>query len=323
MSFSKDGRNGKRMKKKIICSILSACTALSMTACATGYPAGASGLQDKETEKVSEESDAAIGGAATDLSDVNIAPPGEGFAFEGTYTSDRCRITFTKGADKTVNVKIGWSSSFNESVEWTMSGEYDSEAYSIKYENCVKKDVVYKAENEIDKEETLYTDGTGTFLFSLSGDSVTWTDKKEDVAQGKIFQIQKGESETVTSGSSSGDANFYDSFTAMDKVSLERIALDVKKAYLAEDWDSLKSLVRYPIEICGVSIEDEASFVKYMKDKKVTPEDRKAMEDEDCCDMFTNGQGLCMGVGEVWLLDTSYFTDKTPEIKIISINGVK
>ena len=60
-----------------------------------------------------------------------------------------------------------------------------------------------------------------------------------------------------------------------------------------------------------------------MKDKKVNPDDRKAMEDEDCHDMFFNGQGLCLGSGEVWLLDTSYFTDKTPEIKIISINGVK
>ena len=96
-----------------------------------------------------------------------------------------------------VNIKAGWSGSYNEAEDWTMTGTYDSASYCIEYSDCVKKDVVYKAADEVEKEDTIYSDGTGTFLFSISGDSVTWTDKKEDVANGKIFQLDKDSSTAV------------------------------------------------------------------------------------------------------------------------------
>lgn len=313
------------MKKKIICSILSACTVLSMTACASANAGGAAGTPDKENEKAaSDTSDAIIGGVTPGISDITVAQPGEDFSFEGTYYSDRCHITFSKGTDKTVNVQIGWASRYNESLEWTMSGEYDSEAYCIQYEDCVKKNVLYKAENEVEKEETLYTDGTGTFLFSLSGDSVTWTDKKEDVAQGRIFALYK-ESDDIntTIQSGTGDETYYQAFSAMDKSSIEETADKIRKAYLAEDWDSLKELVAYPVMINGAAVENEETFIKYMKDKKVSSDARKAMEEENCRDMFYNGQGLCMGSGQVWLLDPSYMTDETPVIKIKTIQGLE
>ena len=311
------------MKKKIICSILSACTVLSMTACASTNAGGAAGAPEKE-KAASDISDSIVGGVTPGISDVTIAPPGEDFSFEGTYYSDRCHITFSKGTDKTVNVKIGWASRYNESLEWTMSGEYDSEAYCIQYENCVKKNVIYKAENEVDKEETLYTDGTGTFLFSLSGDSVTWTDKKEDVAQGRIFELYKESDDgNTTTQSGTGDETYYSGFSAMDKASIEENADKIRKAYLAEDWDSLKGLVIYPVTINGATVENEETFIKYMKDKKVSSDSRKAMEEENCHDMFYNGQGLCLGSGQVWLLDPSYMTDETPVIKIKTIQGLE
>ncbi|PWJ68628.1 hypothetical protein B0O40_2352 [Ruminococcaceae bacterium R-25] len=310
------------MNKKIICSILSACTVLSMTACASANAGGAAGAPDKE-KAASDISDSIVGGVTPGISDVTIAQPGEDFSFEGTYYSDRCHITFSKGTDKTVNVKIGWASRYNESLEWTMSGEYDSESYCIQYENCVKKNVIYKAENEVDKEETLYTDGTGTFLFSLSGDSVTWTDKKEDVAQGRIFALYKESDGNTATQFGTGDEEYYRGFSAMDKTSIEETADKIRKAYLAEDWDSLKGFVIYPVTINGATVENEETFIKYMKDKKVSSDSRKAMEEENCHDMFYNGQGLCMGSGQVWLLDPSYMTDETPVIKIKTIQGLE
>ena len=294
-----------------------------MTACASTNAGGAAGAPEKE-KAASDISDSIVGGVTPGISDVTIAPPGEDFSFEGTYYSDRCHITFSKGTDKTVNVKIGWASRYNESLEWTMSGEYDSEAYCIQYEDCVKKNVIYKAENEVDKEETLYTDGTGTFLFSLSGDSVTWTDKKEDVAQGRIFELYKESDDgNLTTQSGTGNETYYSGFSAMDKASIEEAADKIRKAYLAEDWDSLKGLVIYPVTINGATVENEETFIKYMKDKKVSSDSRKAMEEENCHDMFYNGQGLCLGSGQVWLLDPSYMTDETPVIKIKTIQGLE
>ena len=35
--------------------------------------------------------------------------------------------------------------------------------------------------------------------------------------------------------------------------------------------------------------------------------------DEDCLDMFVNGQGICMGSGQVWLNDPNYMTDAEPQ----------
>jgi hypothetical protein len=109
----------------------------------------------------------------------------------------------------------------------------------------------------------------------------------------------------------------------MSKSEIEQTADSIRKAYLDEDWESLKSLIAYPVMINGTAIENEEKFLKVMKNKKISSDSRKAMEEEDCRDMFYNGQGLCLGSGQVWLIDPSYMTDETPVIKIKTIQGLK
>lgn len=329
------------MKKKLISAVLSACTLLSMTACATNGQAGISGASDDAGKTESQESEMPVSEDNL-VPDVSISMPGEPFKFEGKYYSDRCYISFEKGEGDKVNIKAGWSGSYNMAEEWTMTGTYDSASYCIEYTDCVKKDVVYKDVNEVEKEDTIYSDGTGTFLFSISGDSVTWTDKKEDVANGKIFQLDKESSNAPVEDTNkdankaankdtskdaskdvnSGDKDFYRVFTDMDKDSVEKIAAEVRDLYLAEDWEGLKKYIKYPVNVRGVIAEDEAAYDKAIKGKKVTAEDRKAMEDEDCKDMFSNSHGLCFGSGEIWMQDGSALTDGTPEIHIITISGI-
>ena len=41
-----------------------------------------------------------------------------------------------------------------------------------------------------------------------------------------------------------------------------------------------------------------------------------------CLDMFVNGQGICMGSGQVWLNDPNYMTDAEPQLQIIAISGI-
>ena len=59
-----------------------------------------------------------------------------------------------------------------------------------------------------------------------------------------------------------------------------------------------------------------------MLDKTIDESDRQAMDEESTLDMFANGQGICMGSGQVWLNDPNYMTDKAPELKIIAISGI-
>ena len=120
----------------------------------------------------------------------------------------------------------------------------------------------------------------------------------------------------------SGDPAYYSAVTAMDKDSVEEIAAYVRAAYLDEDWASLTKLIRYPVLVNGTPLEDEAAFLGYMNDRTVHESDRAEMERENCRDMFFNGQGICMGAGEVWLLDPNYMTDGDPQLLIIAFTGI-
>ena len=72
----------------------------------------------------------------------------------------------------------------------------------------------------------------------------------------------------------------------------------------------------------SIAVENEAEYLKIMKGKKLSDDSRKVMEEETCKAMFYNGQGLCLGSGQVGLIDPAYMTDKTPEIKIKTIQGI-
>jgi hypothetical protein len=311
------------MKKKIIATVVTACTLMSMTACtSTGTGNSVTGNSESQTEV----SDSNVS-SAEDSSDTTAAGSDEtnaGFAYTGTYYGDRCQMILESDGQSKVKIKARWAGSAKEFSEWTMTGDYDKETNMITYTDGVKKDVTYSDETTIDKENTVYSDGTGTLIFSTSGESFTWTDKKENAADGLIFRIYKDETEASGSAPSDGasDENYYIAFSAMSKSGIEENADKIRKLYLAEDWEGMKTMIRYPVMINGASVENEEEYLKVMKGKKISEDSRKAMEAETCKNMFFNGQGLCLGSGQVWLLDPSYMTENTPEIKIKTIQGI-
>ena len=97
---------------------------------------------------------------------------------------------------------------------------------------------------------------------------------------------------------------------------------EIRQAYLDENWYALADIIRYPIMINGTELADADAFLEYMEDKTVHESDRQAMMDEELLDMFVNGQGICMGSGQVWLNDPNYMTDQEPELQIIAISGI-
>ena len=62
-----------------------------------------------------------------------------------------------------------------------------------------------------------------------------------------------------------------------------------------------------------------------MSDKVVSESDRAAMEEEDCNDLFFNGQGICMASGSIWFLDVNFNGIEQvgePLLRIISVSGL-
>lgn len=119
------------------------------------------------------------------------------------------------------------------------------------------------------------------------------------------------------------DDGYYSGFTAMPRAELEAFAAQVKQAYLAQDWETIAGWVRYLITLYpDVKVQNEQELLAYMDGKTVNPSDAAALGEESCTDMFYNGQGLCLGSGQVWLLDESYMTDEAPQLYIIALSGI-
>ena len=120
-----------------------------------------------------------------------------------------------------------------------------------------------------------------------------------------------------------GSAADYSGVTAMDPAEVEAFCLKAKQAYLNGDWAALAEMIRYPITVAGTELSDAAAFTAFMADKTIAAADREELEADPCTDLFYNGQGICLGAGEIWLNDASYMTDNAPDLKVIAISGIE
>ena len=120
-----------------------------------------------------------------------------------------------------------------------------------------------------------------------------------------------------------GSAADYSAVTAMDPAEVEALCLKAKQAYLDGDWAAMAEMIRYPITVAGTELTDAAAFTAFMADKTVAAADREELEADPCTDLFFNGQGICLGAGEIWLNDMSYMTENAPDLRVIAINGIE
>ena len=115
----------------------------------------------------------------------------------------------------------------------------------------------------------------------------------------------------------------YSGVTAMEPAEVEAFCADAKQAYLDGDWAKLADLICYPVMVNGSAIDDKDAFLAFMADRHVADTDRQEMEEETCADLFFNGQGICLGAGEIWIRDVNYLTDADPLLQIIALNGIE
>lgn len=250
--------------------------------------------------------------------------------FVGNYGCGRAMVLVEADGADGARITALWSSSYNERAQWVMTGKFDADTLSIPYEDCVNSIITYQENGEIASVDEVYSNGHGRIVFDANAYTLTWEDDQENVAEGLVFEGtvpingEPVETEDVqTEETVDEDPDFYSAVTAMGKAAVEEIANFIRVAYLGENWDSIKNMVRYPITIYGTEINDADAFMAFMSDKTVPESDRESMEAETCHNMFLNGQGICFADGSIWINDPNYMTDETPMLQIIAINGLE
>ena len=266
----------------------------------------------------SENGDRPVEGGSSKENDV---PDGQNpvMNFVGVYHADDSTEALVE-ADGMENAKITvtWAGSPWYHNQTVMSGRFDPETLTVEYNGTTLTEYTYKSDGSIREETLTDTDNRGRVVFSDEANTLTITEESEsggvdtDYAWGPAADMK-----TVS------DPDHYSPVTAMDKYEVETIVgFNVRTAYLSENWYALADMIWYPITINGTELADADAFLGYMIDKTVSESDRKAMLDEDFLDMFVNGQGICMGSGQIWLNDPGYMTDAEPQLKIIAISGI-
>lgn len=109
--------------------------------------------------------------------------------FVGPYGWARASAQVEAGSGNEAKIRIHWGSSAAEFTEWVMSGEFDSETLTVEYTDCVKTNYAFNEDGEIDSEEVVYENGTGSITFQDGSPiTFTWKDDMENVAEDAVFE---------------------------------------------------------------------------------------------------------------------------------------
>ena len=227
--------------------------------------------------------------------------------FVGTYASGRASVLVAAEGMENAKIIVTWGSSAFEHSEWVMSGRFDPDTLTIEYSDCVRTDVVFAQDGSVESSTIAYENGFGTIHFE--NDSLYWKDDEEHMADDMVFVNTAVEAD-------------YTSVTAMSAADVELFAGMVRDAYINADWETIAEHARFPVMVDGEAIEDAAALIAFLSERTVRDADQEAMVNETCHNMFFNGQGICLGDGEIWIIDPGYMTDAEPELQIIAISGV-
>ena len=295
------------MKKKLFAFVMIMALMLSLAACGT-VPSAESKAPAAEPEATEEvPAPAEVDGQNPVMNFVGV--------YSTEYNTEA--LVEADGADG-AKITVTWAGSPWFHNQTVMSGPFDPETLTMTFNDAVMTEYTYASDGSVADEKSSDTDGKGRAVFNPENNTLTITE-----------EFESGNIETVYTWGSSPDMKYvsdpehYASVTAMDKFQVETVvAFNVRTAYLGQNWYALADMIRYPITINGTELADADAFLGYMIDKTVSESDRDAMLQEDFLDMFVNGQGICMGSGQIWLNDPNYMTDEEPTLQIIAISGI-
>lgn len=243
----------------------------------------------------------------------------------GIYCRDKIKIKVDPIGLKSTSMTVEWPGNDNSKAIWYMSGRLNEETMCIEYENAVKRVITYDKRGMEISDIEIYTSGRGKMIFTAEG--MKWDEYNEEIARGMVFMLTRpseiAEEEKLPEELGTGNMGIYRKITTMEKPVVEEFAYNVRKAYLNEDWDSIKNLIMYPIRINDTEINDADEFVEYMNGKTLSNEGRRDMENETCHDINTAKQCLNLGEDDIWIVDINVGSSKHPQLKITRICGIR
>ena len=188
----------------------------------------------------------------------------------------------------------------------------------------------FSLEGPLGDRDTITCRYAGTMAFDGDTLTVTLTDGEMTEASSEggstsyhVAALEDAQRTAVLVPAVQGD---YSGVTTLDAARVEAFAAWARQLYLNGDWDAIAQLIDYPITLVpDVEIKDADAFVAFMEDKAVADSDLEAMAAENCVGMMSNGQGICLGSGELWLRDIAFDGVEQvgePALRIVAINGL-
>ena len=120
--------------------------------------------------------------------------------------------------------------------------------------------------------------------------------------------------------------NDYAANTTASKAEVKSFVEGVKADIEKSSWESLADKIEYPVSINpDKTANNKDEFISLMNDSKVSQSFLDELASADLGNLFSNGQGLMVGDGCIWLRDINFDgIDQvaSPEFKVISFNGM-
>ena len=107
--------------------------------------------------------------------------------FIGEYQCDRAHAVVECEGTDSARIKIHWGSSAWDAAEWVIVGKLDLDTLTISYTGASTTLVTYDWDDEIESEEKVYEDGTGTIVFHDDG-TFTWHEDQSEYGKDLVFK---------------------------------------------------------------------------------------------------------------------------------------
>ncbi|WP_022767408.1 MULTISPECIES: hypothetical protein [unclassified Butyrivibrio] len=173
------------MKKKFLSIVMVSFMALQIVACGEADVASAEVPEAEnvaETE-VAQETEKPAEADTAEIVETQIpqsADQAQASDFEGQYYAGDGNLSILKQEDGGYLIEVWWGINAAQHGEWVMHGKYDG-TDTITYSDCVKHEYTLNENGEVDTDETIYSDGTGSIKI-VDASTIMWTDDMEHIA---------------------------------------------------------------------------------------------------------------------------------------------
>jgi hypothetical protein len=167
---------------------------------------------------------------------------------------------------------------------------------------------------------------------SASATEAKSVDKKDENSDSKtsddnnVVEVDDAGEESTLGTEKDNTNSDYAANTTASKAEVQSFVEGVKSDIENSSWESLADKLNYPVSINpDKTANDKDEFISIMNDSKVSQAFLDELNGADLGNLSSNGQGLMVGSGCIWLRDVNFDGIEqvaSPEFKVITFNGL-